>query len=91
MKILMIAGACALLAACATDGVGLDPKVEIKEVPILAPVSCVPKDTPQPGAYADANMASITDPVERMKARAGANQQRKARLAVVEPILAGCR
>lgn len=92
MKLFYIsaAGALMCLGACATPG-KLDPKVEIKDVPVAVAISCVPKDTPAPGAYADDAIAQVQDPVERTKLRGAANQQRKARLAVIEPIVQGCR
>lgn len=77
-----------VLAGCAT--VVPEPKVVTKEV--LVPVSraCVPSSLPPAPAYADDGMVT-NDPVERTLRRGGANQQRKARLAILEPIIAACR
>lgn len=93
MKIFYIAacGALMCLTACATTG-KLDPKIVTKEVNVEIVKSCIPADFPEPAAaYADDNMAAVTDPVERITRRAAANQQRRARLAVVEPIVKICR
>lgn len=90
-----IAGVVALLiiillaaSGCATTGAP-EPKVVVKEVQVPVLRSCVPKDLPEPGAYADDVPGK--DAAERFQKAAGANQQRKARLAVLEPVLAACR
>jgi hypothetical protein len=86
--------AAAALAGCESTGrAALEkPMPPIHEVEIPIAAACVPKDTPpKPTAYADDGMAQMSDPVERTKARAAANQQRRARLAVLEPIIEGCR
>lgn len=92
-----IAGVVALLiiillaaSGCATP-VAREPKVVVKEVQVQVPVlrSCVPKDLPGPGAYADDVPGK--DAAERFQKAAGANQQRKARLALIEPVLSLCR
>ena len=90
-----IAGVVALLiiiglamSGCATTGAP-EPKVVVKEVQVPVLRSCVPKDLPEPGAYADDVPGK--DAAERFQKAAGANQQRKARLALIEPVLAACR
>ena len=74
------------LGACATKPTA---PIEVR-IPVSTP--CVSADVPAPPAsYADDALASVTDPVERTQRRAAANLQRKARLAIVEPVLAACR
>lgn len=74
--------------ACATPS---EPKIVPKEVKVEVTRACVPVDVPAPPtAYADADQSTLS-PEERYLAIARANQQRRARLAVVEPVIAGCR
>ena len=84
------AGAMVLpLAACQTAGA---PKVVVKEVSIPVVRPCIPAEVPPaPAAYADDGVEMAADPVERMQRRAAANLQRKARLAILEPVVAACR
>lgn len=75
-------------SACATTR---EPPVRIVETKVEVAKPCVPPDVPPPLArYADENAAELT-PEDRYLAVAQANQERKARLARVEPIIAGCR
>ena len=77
------------LTACATTG---EPKVITKSVLVPIARACVPSDLPpKPAAYADDSLTGGTPPDERYKAVAIANQERKARLARTEPIIAACR
>ena len=76
------------LSGCATTGAP-EPKVTVKEVQVPVLRSCVPKDLPEPGTYADDVPGK--DAAERFQKAAGANQQRKARLALIEPVLSLCR
>lgn len=86
---LLVGAALVALAACGTTREPQIRTVEVK-VPILQ--ACVPADLPpKPAAYADDRLAATTPPDERYKAVATANQQRKARLARIEPVIAGCR
>lgn len=79
---------CGSLAACATTR---EPPIRIVETKVEVAKPCVPPDVPPPPArYADENAAELT-PEDRYLAVAQANQERKARLARVEPIIAGCR
>lgn len=75
-------------SGCATTGTP-EPKVVVKEVQVPVLRSCVPKDLPEPGAYADDVPGK--DAAERFQKAAGANQQRKARLALIELVLSLCR
>lgn len=61
----------------------------------LVPIreACVPADFPKPPAtYADDTLPPGADHlVDRFRLRSSANEARKARLAVVEPVIASCR
>lgn len=82
---------CAALAGCATDHPS-DPEIQIQQVSVPVATSCVPADVPPPPAtYPDDAIAQMSDPVDRTLARAAANQLRKARLAILEPVIKGCR
>lgn len=88
-RAILAAASALFLAACQTTA---EPQIVTKEVfvPVVKP--CVPNDTPQkPLSYADDDLTSTTPPDLRYKAIATANQARKARLARIEPIIAGCR
>lgn len=80
------------LAACATAPA--EPKVRVVEAKVAVAASCVPKDKDPgpPKPYADASLPTGAEAVaQRFKFIAAANEQRKARLAVLEPVLAACR
>lgn len=62
-----------------------------KEVVVEVIRPCIGSNVPEPGSYADDGIKAVADPVERMKRRSAANEQRKGRLAIVEPAIAGCR
>lgn len=84
-----VAATCSLLAACQTVA---EPKVRTVEVKVPVRVACVPADLPpKPAAFADDALTAGTPPDERYKAIAVANQERRARLARTEPIIAACR
>ena len=83
----LIVGLALVLAGCET--VPKEPRVVTRDVLVPVVRSCVPKDIPEPGAYADDVPGK--DAAERFQKAAGANQQRKARLAILEPILKVCR
>jgi hypothetical protein len=76
------------LSACATAP---EPKIVTKEVKVPVPVSCVPKELPAAPTYADGALRPTTPPDERYRLTAQANAERRARLALTEPILALCR
>lgn len=77
------------LAGCGTTA---EPKVRTVTVQVPIARACVPNDLPpKPAAYADDALTAGTPPDERYKAIAAANQERKARLARTEPIIAACR
>lgn len=80
-------GACVLLlAGCA----GHAPPIREVMVPIAAP--CITKIIPEPPeSYADDGLAQVKDPAERMKRVGAANQQRRSRLAILEPAVKACR
>lgn len=85
----IVLGAAVALAGCGTTR---EAKVRTVEVKVPVRVACVPADLPpKPAAYADDGLTSGTPPDERYKAIAAANQERKARLARTEPIIAACR
>lgn len=89
MKALFLAPAL-FLAACATTNA--EPEIRTVEVKVPVREACVPADLPpKPSSYADDALNAGTPPDERYKAIAVANQQRKARLARVEPVISGCR
>lgn len=74
-----------LLAGCATAKAP-------EKVFIPLAKACVPDDVPQaPAHYSDHDLGQTSDPAERMRKVGAANLERKARLAVVEPVLAACR
>lgn len=80
------------LAACGT--VPAEPKVRVVEAKIAVASSCIPKDKDPgpPKAYADAVLPTGAEAVaQRFQFIAAANEQRKARLALLEPILPACR
>lgn len=78
------------LAGCATDQ---GPAAKVPEkvlVPVRQP--CIPADVPPPPAqYADHDLGATPDPAERLRKIGQANQERKARLTVLEPAVAACR
>ena len=77
------------LGGCATAP---EPRIITKEVLVPVVKACVPADlAPKPASYADDGLNSATAPDERYLATARANQERKARLARVEPVLESCR
>lgn len=78
------------LAACVSPG---DPKVRTVEVQVPITRACVPADTPPaPAAYPDQGAKDpAVSPHDRYQRIAAANAARDARLAIVEPIIAGCR
>jgi hypothetical protein len=77
------------LAACATAP---EPKVRTVEVRVPVRVACVTAEVPHPPtSYADDKAKAAPDAAERYRLIATANEQRKARLAIAEPVLAGCR
>lgn len=79
-----------LLAACASTG--KEAPVRTVEVKVPVRVACVPSDlAPKPAGYADDGLTRATPPDERYRATAQANEERKARLARVEPVIASCR
>lgn len=82
MKRLLMLGVLAL-GACAHD----------TPPPVYITRSCVPDDVPGPPEYADDDEAVDAAPgaPQRLQLRLTANEQRKARLAVVEPVVRGCR
>lgn len=93
-RLLRRAGAVAAavtLAACSTPS---DPKVRVVEVKLAVPTSCIPKDKDpgEPKPYADAVLPTGAEAVaERFRFIAAANEQRKARLAILEALLPPCR
>lgn len=84
----------ALVIASALVGCGHTP-ARVQTVTALIPVkeACVPKDFPPPPAgYADDDLpAGPAHLVDRFKLRSSANEARKGRLALVEPVISKCR
>lgn len=78
----------AMLTGCATTS---EPIIRTVTVKVPVREACVPPDVPPPPqAYADQHAAAMS-PDERYLATAKANLERKARLARLEPVIAGCR
>lgn len=83
------------LLVLAIGGCATPPEPKVRTVEVLVPIraACVPPEVPPPPAsYADDVLP--TDPAaaaERYRLTAAASQQRKARLAILEPVIAGCR
>jgi hypothetical protein len=90
MRVLIAVAPLALLAAC---GSLREPRIRTVEVKVPVRVACTPKDFPEaPAAYADDALSTALDAAaERYRQIAAANEQRKARLALAEPVVAGCR
>lgn len=61
--------------------------------PVFVARSCVPDGFPGPPAYADTDeaMAAAPGAPQRLQLVVTANEQRKARQAVTEPVIQGCR
>lgn len=78
-----------LLGGCAT----VEPTLRgtVARVPIHA--ACVPaKVPPRPAGYADDNLPrGAANLVTRYRLGASANEARKARLAILEPVIEACR
>lgn len=79
-----------MLSACAHTP---EPKIVTREVkvPVIAP--CVSAAVPPaPTSYPDDHLpegpAAVVD---RYRLKLAANERRKARLAIIEPVIAGCR
>jgi len=68
------------------------PTIEIQrvEVPVMKP--CVPKVVKdgKPARYPDEGVEADPDPASRYQRIAAANELRKGRLAVVEPVISTC-
>lgn len=81
-----------LVAACGTTP---DPEIEIQTREVLVPValSCVPASLPAAPAYtvSKADVAAAPTPEVRLQLLAVYALERTARLAEVEPVIAGCR
>lgn len=78
-----------ILAGCSTAP---KPSVQIQtvQVPVTAP--CVPRAVKdgRPAHYPDEGIERDPDPAARYLHIAQANEMRKARLAIVEPIISTC-
>ena len=74
-----------LLAACGT------PRSNNVALPIR--VGCMSENVPPPpGSYPDDDLPTAKDAAaDRYRLTAAANQRRKARLALLEPVIAACR
>lgn len=77
-----------LLCGCATKA---EPQIRTVEVKVPVTRPCVAPDVPPPPRYADGDLNSATPPDQRYLKTATANQERKARLARIEPVIAACR
>jgi hypothetical protein len=78
-----------LLSGCATPP---EPKIQTVQVKVPVVRPCVPADTPKPPAhYADDAITDATPPDQFVILTAKANQERRKRLADVEPIISACR
>lgn len=86
--LLIAVGLTGFLGGCATTA---EPQIRTVEVKVPVRVACVPKDVPPaPTSYADENSSHMT-PEERYLAIARANQERRARLTRLEPVVELCR
>ena len=82
---LILAG---MLTGCETTR---EPEIRTVTVKVPLRIACVPADLPPPPtSYADENSSHMT-PEDRYLAIAAGNQQRKARLARIEPVVDLCR
>lgn len=89
LKEITLFGALLALAACTTPS---EPKVRTVEVKVPVRQACVPADTPAPVSYPDARLPTGAEAVaERFQFIAASNEARKARLAILEPIISACR
>jgi hypothetical protein len=90
MRALIAVAPLVLLAAC---GSLREPRTRTVEVKVPVRVACTPKGLPEaPAAYADDALPIAQDAApERYRQIAAANEQRRARLALLEPVVAGCR
>lgn len=81
---------CFTQAGCST---AREPVIRTVEVKVPVRQACVPASVPsQPSSYPDDNLPTAAEAAaERYRLIAAANERRKARLAVVEPIISGCR
>lgn len=79
-------------AACATQAPP-EPVVRVVQIKVPVAASCVPASTPEPGAYVDTDAALrlAAGPEDRFQLLAAGRIQRNQRLAIVEPVLRGCR
>jgi hypothetical protein len=78
------------LTACQTP---TEPKVQIREVQVPIRQACVPTETPQPPAsYPDDTQPKGPEHLaERLRNIAAANELRRGRLAILEPVIKACR
>ncbi len=87
-------GIAALLLAGCAGRPALRPEVEIRTVEVAVPVAlgCVPANMAAPSAYPDTDPAlrAAADAAERYQLLFAGRQLRNARLAEVEPVIAGC-
>lgn len=90
----------AIIAVCTALGMLGGCTTLPKEKPITAPKvvqtpiskACVPADLPAaPATYPDDALTASSPADERFRLNAAANQARKARLAIVEPVIQTCR
>lgn len=90
-RLILIAGACLALGACATTA----PEPIIKTVYVNVPVAvaCVPEMLSGPPEYVDTDEALLTaaGPENRFSLLAAGRIQRIQRQAKTEPVLQACR
>lgn len=93
MSRFLILSALALALAGCTRPDRPEPKVRVVATSVEIRRPCVDQaqDPGPPIAYADAHLRAAPDAAERYRLTAAANQQRKARLALLEPVLEACR
>lgn len=87
-RVIPAAFAALALASCATTA---EPEIRTVTVKVPLRIACVPADLPPPPtSYADENSSHMT-PEDRYLAIARANQERRARLTRLEPVVDLCR
>jgi len=79
------------LTACATDHA--EPRIEIREVKVPVPVTCVPAALPAAPTYPDTDEAlrAAKGPADRLALIVAGRLLRIQRQAETEPVIAGCR
>lgn len=86
----ILAAAVLLLAGCETAP-KRDARIETRMVEVPIRESCIPATLPAAPPYSDDDLKSEPDPAKRLLKVGAANQERRARLAALEPVVEACR